>query len=282
MLITKTVEDTSSQTAGWREKDLKIGFVPTMGALHKGHISLVEQALKTSDKVVVSIFVNPTQFNEKTDLDKYPRTPELDLAMLEKAGCDLVFMPTTVEIYPEGEGDGDHIDLGGLDKVWEGAHRPGHFKGVVQVVGRLLDIVEPNQLYLGQKDYQQVLVIKRMISELELDVQVEICPIIREEHGLAMSSRNERLSDSGRLSAGTIHKIMTLSAEKARDGMELNEVREKAVEELESTGEMKVEYFDFLDGNNLEAASSLEEHETILIATAVYLEGVRLIDNMII
>jgi pantoate--beta-alanine ligase len=191
-----------------KSKGRTIGFVPTMGALHDGHLKLVKKAKKENNLVIVSIFVNPTQFNDKKDLDKYPRNLEDDLLKLMPTKVDFVYAPEVSDIYPNGTEEGAAIDLGGLDETMEGAFRPGHFKGVAQVVKRLLDIVQPNHLYMGQKDFQQFTIIAYIIRKLSIHTNLVVCPIVREKNGLAMSSRNVRLSPDTRAAAGIIYKTL--------------------------------------------------------------------------
>ena len=189
-----------------------VGFVPTMGALHRGHRSLVERARKENDTVVVSVFVNPTQFNDKNDLKNYPRTPEADCAVLEAAGADIVFMPSVEDIYPEP--DTREFDFGLVDKVMEGATRPGHFNGVAQVVSRLFDLVKPARAYFGEKDFQQIAVIKAMVKQLAIDIEIVECAIVRGEDGLALSSRNELLTTEHRAAAPHIYATIKQCADK--------------------------------------------------------------------
>lgn len=191
-----------------KNKGASIGFVPTMGALHEGHLTLVRSASKENDVVIVSIFVNPTQFNDKKDLEKYPRTLDSDLLLLSGSGANVVFAPGVDDIYPDGDDKGADIDLGGLDMYMEGAFRPGHFKGVAQVVKRLLEIVTPDRLYMGQKDFQQFTIIQYMLDSLKINTQLVVCPIVRETTGLAMSSRNARLSSPTRAAAGIIFRVL--------------------------------------------------------------------------
>src|ERR1700751_2518908 len=206
MIICKTIQEIRDFEGKLTNAGKQIGFVPTMGALHKGHISLIEQSKKACDITVCSIFVNPNQFNDKNDLARYPRMPEKDCKMLEENGCDIVFMPSEEEIYPVP--DTRVFDFGMIDKVLDGAHRPGHFNGVAQVVSRLFDIVKPDRAYFGLKDYQQVLIIKKMVEQLHLPVEIVACPILREPDGLAMSSRNTLLSAEERKAASLIPKLM--------------------------------------------------------------------------
>lgn len=257
-----------------------IGFVPTMGALHRGHISLVKKARRENDLAVVSVFVNPTQFNDKNDLEKYPRTLEKDLVLLNPTKVDVVFAPSASEIYPDGEAVGADIDLGGLDTYMEGAFRPGHFKGMAQVVKRLLDIVTPDKLYMGQKDFQQFTIVAHMIKTLHIKTELVVCRIIREPNGLAMSSRNERLTNETRLAAGVIYK--TLQTLKKYRNI-------KSVKDLESYGLQKLttpifepEYLNIVNGYTLQPITSMDETPYAVACVAVWADGVRLIDNIIL
>jgi pantoate--beta-alanine ligase len=263
-----------------KQKGNTVGFVPTMGALHKGHITLVKKSVKENDLTIVSIFINPTQFNDKKDLDKYPRTLEADLEKLIPTGVDVVFVPSEIEMYPDGDEKGSDIDLGGLDKNMEGAFRPGHFSGVAQVVKRLLDIVTPDNMYMGQKDFQQFTIIQYMIDSLKIKTKLVICPIIREPNGLAMSSRNERLSATTREKAGIIYT--TLKAIKKYQST-------KTVTELEQYGKQKLsvapfecEYFSIIDGHKLTTIKDINDTDYVVVCVAVWADGVRLIDNIIL
>jgi pantoate--beta-alanine ligase len=257
-----------------------VGFVPTMGALHEGHLTLAKKAKKNNDIVVVSIFVNPTQFNDKKDLDNYPRHLDNDVALLESIGVDFVYAPEINDVYPQGLDAESKINLGGLDQVMEGKFRPGHFEGVAQVVKRLLDIVMPDKLYMGQKDFQQAAIVQHMISDLGIPVQLVICPIVREPHGLAMSSRNVRLSDKGRQTAGIIYK--TLKAVKRMKGKKpLTEVNQMAFKRLNQPP-FQAEYFEVVDGKTLKSLANWSDAAHIVACVAVNLEGVRLIDNIVI
>ena len=261
-----------------RKKGKSIGFVPTMGALHKGHISLIDESIENSDLTVCSIFVNPTQFNDPKDLKKYPKTFKTDRKLLIDAGCDVVFKPPVNEIYPSA-GDADfQIDLKGLDRMMEGQHRPGHFKGVVQVVKRLLDIVEPDHLYMGQKDFQQCAIISLLLQTMNSHTKLIICPTIREENGLAMSSRNLRLTKEQRADAGIIFKTLQWAKTRVFDSKP-TEILNGAMKQL--TNEVfKAEYFQIVDGKSLQAIDSFEGHEIVVACTAVWVGGVRLIDNL--
>lgn len=252
-----------------------IGFVPTMGALHAGHISLVEQARKDGGTVVVSVFVNPTQFNDPDDLRRYPRTPEADLKILEQAGADIVFMPAIEEVYPEP--DTRIFDFGMLDKVMEGATRPGHFNGVAQVVSRLFDLVQPVRAYFGEKDFQQIAVIRNMVRQLNMPVQIVAMPIVREADGLAMSSRNALLTPATRAAAPLIYKALTEGVTLAATHTPA-EVERFVIERINSNPELKVIYFELVDATTLQPVQSWKGRVRGCIA--VQAGNVRLIDNV--
>ena len=254
-----------------------IGFVPTMGALHAGHRSLVEKARKECQTVVVSVFVNPTQFNDKNDLKHYPRTPEADAAVLEAAGADYVLMPSVEEIYPEP--DTRQFDFGEVDKVMEGATRPGHFNGVAQVVSRLFDIVSPAKAYFGEKDFQQIAVIKAMVRQLGLTVEIVECPIIRDEDGLALSSRNTLLTPEHRAAAPHIYKVIKQCAEKAQE-LSPAELTAWVTAEVENNPLLKVIYFQAVDALSMQQVQSWEESERVQGCIAVQAGDIRLIDNV--
>lgn len=255
----------------------EIGFVPTMGALHAGHRSLVEKARRECKIVVVSVFVNPTQFNDKTDLKNYPRTPEADLAILEEAGADIVLMPTIEEIYPEP--DTRQFDFGLIDKVMEGATRPGHFNGVAQVVSRLFDIVKPGKAYFGEKDFQQIAVIKAMVKQLGLELEIVECPIIRDIDGLALSSRNLLLTAEHRAAAPEIYATLKQCADKAQQ-MTPQQLTEWVISEVEKSGLLKVIYFQAVDSLSMQEVASWQESEHIQGCIAVQAGAIRLIDNV--
>lgn len=254
-----------------------VGFVPTMGALHAGHRSLVEKARKECETVVVSVFVNPTQFNDKNDLKHYPRTPEADEALLKEAGADIVFMPSVEEVYPEP--DTRIFDFGQIDKVMEGATRPGHFNGVAQVVSRLFDMVNPAKAYFGEKDFQQIAVIKAMVKQLGLDVEIVECPIIRGEDGLALSSRNTLLTVEHRAAAPHIYATIKQCAEKMQT-MTPVELCEWVKLEVESNPLLKVIYFQAVDALSMQQISAWEESERVQGCIAVQAGDIRLIDNI--
>jgi pantoate--beta-alanine ligase len=254
-----------------------VGFVPTMGALHQGHISLVERARKECDVVVVSVFVNPTQFNDKNDLKNYPRTPEADAAMLEAAGVDYVLFPSVEEIYPEP--DTRVFDFGLIDKVMEGATRPGHFNGVAQVVSRLFAIVEPTKAYFGEKDFQQIAVIRAMCAQLGLTLEIVDCPIIREVDGLARSSRNTLLTAEHRAAAPHIYEVLSAATTKL-DQMTPQQLTEWVVEQVENNPLLKVIYFQAVDALSLQQVENWADSERIQGCIAVQAGEIRLIDNI--
>ena len=254
-----------------------VGFVPTMGALHAGHRSLVERARKENETVVVSVFVNPTQFNDKGDLKRYPRTPEADAALLEAAGADLVLMPSVEEIYPEP--DTRQFDFGEVDKVMEGATRPGHFNGVAQVVSRLFDMVQPARAYFGEKDFQQIAVIKAMVKQLGLTVEIVECPIIRAEDGLALSSRNELLTPEHLAIAPAIYRTLQAAVEKSHT-MTPTELKKWVEEEINRTELLKTIYYQSVDALTMQEVEAWSDAERIQGCIAVQAGEIRLIDNI--
>ena len=279
MYLFKKVLDLQKHLALLRQQNLQIGFTPTMGALHQGHLSLVKKSLSQTDINVCSIFVNPTQFNEKSDLDKYPRTTNEDLALLTSVDNDIVWMPDVEDIYPKDLDTKIQLDFGQLGKVMEAAFRPGHFDGVVQVVKRLLDIVQPDKLFMGQKDFQQMSIIKNMIQQFDLPIELVSCPIIREADGLAMSSRNVRLTVEQRAKAPIIQQ--TLQWAKAQmNRLSPKEITASAIERLQ-VPDFKLEYFEIVDGNSLQKVEKFSASNFIVGCTAVWLGDVRLIDNLI-
>jgi pantoate--beta-alanine ligase len=260
-----------------REKKQTIGFVPTMGALHQGHVSLVERCVRDNDGSVVSIFVNPTQFNDKNDLLEYPRTLDADVRLLEKCGCDIVFAPAEEAMYPEK--DTRIFDFGLLERVMEGAHRPGHFNGVAQIVSKLFDLVQPNKAYFGEKDYQQLTIIREMVRQDYHGIEIMACPTFREASGLAMSSRNMRLTEEQRHRAAKIYR--TLSQAKTFVPLKTTqEVRKWVIDTINAEPDLRVEYFDIVDGNTLQPVFSWEGENNIVGCIAVFCGEVRLIDNI--
>ena len=260
-----------------RNEGKKVGLVPTMGALHVGHISLVERCVAENDITVVSVFVNPTQFNDKRDLELYPRTPEADCAMLEKAGCTSVFTPSVEEVYPEP--DTRVFELGTVAEVMEGRFRPGHFNGVAQIVSKLFDMVAPHRAYFGEKDFQQIAVIRAMAAQLQFDIDIISCPIVREEDGLALSSRNTRLTAAQRSNAPRIAETLFASREYAKTHT-VAETISYVVDTINKVDEMKVEYYEIVDGNSLLPVKDWSESNFIVGCITVYNGEVRLIDNI--
>ena len=254
-----------------------IGFVPTMGALHAGHRSLVERARRECATVVVSVFVNPTQFNDKTDLKNYPRTPEADLRLLEEVGADYVFMPSVEEVYPEP--DTRTFDFGMIDKVMEGATRPGHFNGVAQVVSRLFDLVKPAKAYFGEKDFQQIAVIREMVRQLRIPVEIIPCPIVRGEDGLALSSRNTLLDTDHRTAAPYIYKVLKAAVEKSHQTTP-DQLAAWVTAQVESNPLLKVIYFQVVDAATMQQVRTWEESPAIQGCISVQAGDIRLIDNI--
>jgi len=279
---------------GIRSQGKTIGFAPTMGALHKGHVSLISAAKAQCDVVVCSIFVNPTQFNDLSDLDKYPRTLDADTALLQSAGCDILFAPEISEIYSEEEINakknnvedktwmmGKTVDFGLLDKVMEGALRPGHFNGVAQVVSKLFRIVEPHKAFFGQKDFQQLSIIKSMVRQLEMPIEIVVCPIVRESDGLAMSSRNTRLTEIDRKKVPFIFKTLTYVLDTYKDTT-VNEILEEVELEFSIDDFIQLEYLEIVDANTLQPIDDFETATSAVACIAVKLSNVRLIDNIVL
>jgi pantoate--beta-alanine ligase len=279
-----TTAKTAGQVQEWigsqRKRGARIGFVPTMGAIHAGHLSLVATALKTCDAVITSIFVNPTQFDDPSDLANYPVTLEADLAMLKSAGCHAVFIPFVEEVYPKTLAVPTY-DFGSLERVLEGAIRPGHFRGVGQVVGRLLQIVDPDSIFMGQKDYQQYLVIRSLVHDkLNLNIEVVLCPIIREIDGLAMSSRNRRLNPGQRSDAVELSKALFWIRQQAGQRPP-GVLKGLAIDRLKKVPSVKaVDYVEISDASTLEAVTTWTGPAIAL--GAIQMQSVRLIDNVLI
>lgn len=262
-----------------RKRGGTVGLVPTMGALHQGHLSLIEKAVSENKTVVVTIFVNPTQFNDKNDLKHYPRNLKADLELLKKSGCNLVFAPETNEIYPEP--DTRTFDFGLLDKVMEGKHRKGHFNGVAQIVSTLFELTDPDKAYFGLKDYQQLVIIKKLVKMLNLEVEIVPCPIIREPGGLAMSSRNELLSPKERKNASVIYK--TLSEANNQIGKKsVKELINWVINKINSNPFLTVDYFEIVNDDNLQPVNSWSEDCKKIACIAAFCGKVRLIDNYVL
>lgn len=263
-----------------RNANILIGFVPTMGALHNGHLQLVAQSRAAAAITVCSIFVNPTQFNNPTDFEKYPKTLSEDVAMLEAAGTDILFIPDVSEIYPDGTNNLEQIDLDYLETILEGSARPGHFQGVCQVMKRLLTIVHPHLLFMGQKDYQQCMVVKKLISVMGTDVELITAPTVRQPDGLAMSSRNRRLSATALLNAVEIYRTMLFVKQKLKPGS-LENLEQEAVQKLSSAG-FKVDYVKIAAAADLRLVDHWDGKQSLICLVAAFLDDVRLIDNMVI
>lgn len=278
MKIIRTVKELKDAVNALKAEGKSVGLVPTMGALHDGHISLVEQARRDNDAVVVSVFVNPTQFNNPDDLRTYPRTEDADCRRLEAAGVDFAFIPSVEEMYPEP--DTRVFDLGDVAAVMEGAMRPGHFNGVAQVVSRLFAMVNPDRAYFGEKDFQQIAVIRRMVGLEKFAIEIVSCPIKRESDGLAMSSRNVRLSARQREVAPNIYRILKESVEAKASGLSLEETKRKVIEEINAYPEMEVEYYEIVNADDMQPVRDWNDCRQAVGCITVYLGDVRLIDNI--
>jgi len=277
MLIIHKISELQSQLQAERQKGHTIGLVPTMGALHEGHASLVRRSVSENDVTVVSIFLNPTQFNDKADLERYPRTLEADCQLLEKCGAQIVFAPSVEEIYPEP--DTRSFSYPPTDSVMEGAMRPGHFNGVCQIVSKLFSYTDPDRGYFGEKDYQQIAVIKRMVTDLGFKLQIISCPVIREESGLARSSRNTLLTADERVLAANIYRVM-------KESLALNasvqQTHDYVVDTINAIDGLEVQYFSIVDGDTLADVSSWDESDSIVGCITVFCgsKPIRLIDHI--
>ena len=278
MLITKTIDETRAQVELGIAKGLKIGFVPTMGALHQGHISLITKAKTENDLVFASIFVNPTQFNDLSDLTNYPKTPEQDHSILKKNGCDILFEPSADEIY-ESSYVPPSFDFGSLEQTMEGAHRPGHFKGVAMVVYRLFQIIPAHRAYFGEKDFQQLAIIRKMVEDQKLPIQIIACPTIREADGLAMSSRNIRLTDQERKLAPVIFESL-MECKELINSKGVSELKKAVSKKIEGTGVFKIEYVEIADAQTLQPIEGEDQQRQIRVFIAAKASKTRLIDNM--
>lgn len=278
MELLTTIKEVQQALSADRRNGHSIGFVPTMGALHPGHLSLVERAGQENERVVVSIFVNPTQFNNPSDLKSYPRTLDTDLGLLTTCPCDYVFTPDVTEIYPEP--DTRKFDFGTLETLMEGHFRPGHFNGVAQVVSKLFEIVKPDNAYFGLKDFQQYSVIKAMCSMLQLPVRIVPCDIVREGDGLAMSSRNSLLTEKHRAAAPQIFSILQEAVSES-EFFGPEEIKRRVTAKIDSIPLLQLEYFDIVDEQTLQTITSWEQKFTKIGCIAVFAGSVRLIDNIV-
>ncbi|HAB81234.1 MAG TPA: pantoate--beta-alanine ligase [Flavobacteriaceae bacterium] len=280
MDVFNSVKSLNERLSFSRDQGNSLGLVPTMGALHNGHLSLVAKAVRENNTVVVSIFVNPTQFNNAQDLAQYPQQLTADIALLKTISEDLlVFTPSVKEMYPEGLGAKPY-SFNGLDRRWEGEDRPGHFQGVGTVVEKLFEMVRPNQAYFGEKDFQQLAIIRDLVRQKAFGISIVGCPIVRESYGLAMSSRNERLKPLDRVAAAVIYKTLKIAAQKALAQNLLSEITHEAIKEIHALENTAVFYFEFVNATTLEPIETLKNPENTRIITAVNFKGVRLLDNI--
>lgn len=280
MKVINKTSDLQAIIKQFKNDGKSIGLVPTMGALHKGHLSLVKNSISNNDITVVSIFVNPTQFNNPNDLASYPRTVDKDLELLQTVGCDVVFAPEADDIYSKSETDSRfEFDFEGLDKVMEGKFRPGHFNGVVQIVSKLFDLVRPNRAYFGEKDFQQLAIIRLMTRRYNLPIEIVPCPIVREDSGLALSSRNSLLKDNEKQVAQHIYAVLNESRQFVPQ-TEVEELKQCVIAAIEQKPELKVEYFDIVDGHTLKSIVKWDESGYIVGCITVFCGNVRLIDNI--
>lgn len=280
MILFKNAADITGWLVKTKATGKRTGFIPTMGALHEGHTSLIKASQQAGSISVCSIFVNPAQFNDAKDFDNYPSTIEKDINALEKAGCDVLFLPPVQEIYPTGITHTGKYELGYLETVLEGKYRPGHFQGVCLVVHRLLNIVPADDLYLGQKDYQQCMVIKKLVELENLHTTIHICPTLRETNGLAMSSRNMRLTAEAREQALTIFKTLSYLKTNIKPG-DLTGLKQTAADHLTDAG-FKVDYVEIADAGNLDLINQWDGNRKLVAITAAFLGDVRLIDNLLL
>ena len=277
MKVVHTIKELQEELSTLRQQGKSVGLVPTMGALHAGHASLVKRCVAENDVTVVSDFVNPTQFNDLNDLKKYPRTLEADCQLLETCGASFVFAPSVEEIYPEP--DTRHFSYAPLDTVMEGAFRPGHFNGVCQIVSKLFDIVKPDRAYFGEKDFQQLAIIREMVKQMKFPLEIVGCPIVREADGLALSSRNSRLNDEERKNALNISKTLFESRNFAASH-NVAETKQFVEEAINQAPGLRLEYFELVDGRTLQSIQNLEDTDYAVGCITVFCGEVRLIDNI--
>lgn len=282
MQIFETIKSAKTFLFAQKEKGHSIGFMPTMGALHQGHLTLIEQAKTENNIAVCSIYVNPTQFNNTTDLEKYPRNLDRDKMLLESVGCDVLFCPSDETMYPEGKENSLKLEFGGIDKMLEGKFRPGHFSGVGVILSKLFHTIQPDSVYFGQKDLQQCSIVQKLISELFFDIQLVMVPTVREDSGLAMSSRNQRLSEGGKEMAANLYKALTKMRNFIKKGSKLEKARLEGVHYLEKHKEIQVEYLEVIDIKSFAQATETTPKPALAICIAAFVEEVRLIDNVLV
>lgn len=279
MQVFQQISEVKTYISSQKQQHKTIGFVPTMGALHQGHISLINESKKVCDITVCSIFVNPTQFNNANDLTRYPRTPEVDRQLLEQAGCDVLYMPDVKDIYPTT--DTRQFNFGYIDTILEAEHRPGHYNGVGQVVSILLAGIEPNKAFFGSKDYQQVMIVRTLVKQLKLPVEIISCPILREDDGLAMSSRNMLLIPEERKIASLVPKMMEGARDIAKQ-IGVSAAKLYILNEVAQVSIMKLDYYEVCDTETLEPLTALKPNQQAISLIAVFVGNIRLIDNWMI
>ncbi len=277
MKVIHTIKDLQAELTVLRAQGKKVGLVPTMGALHVGHASLIKRSVSENGVTVVSVFVNPTQFNDKNDLAKYPRTLDADCRLLEDCGAAFAFAPSVEEMYPQP--DTREFSYAPLDTVMEGAFRPGHFNGVCQIVSKLFDAIQPDRAYFGEKDFQQLAIIREMVRQMNYKLEIVGCPIVREEDGLALSSRNKRLSAQERENALNISRTLFKSRTFATSHT-VSETQKMVEEAIEAAPGLRLEYFEIVDGNTLQKVNSWEDAQYVVGCITVFCGEVRLIDNI--
>jgi pantoate--beta-alanine ligase len=280
MLIFHKISELQTYLKQAKQKGRKTGFVPTMGALHRGHLSLLQQCKSHTDISICSIFVNPTQFNDPADFEKYPSTVNADIEQLLGCGTDVLFLPSVAEIYPNGTATPKHYELGFLETVLEGKYRPGHFQGVCQVMHKLLDVVQPDDLFMGQKDYQQCMVVQQLILNEHINTRLHIAPTLRETDGLAMSSRNMRLSSEQRSTATTIYKVLLQMRAQLQEGS-LEQIKQSATQVLTQNG-FRVDYTELAHADSLTLLNEWNGTDPVVALIAAYVGDVRLIDNLVL
>jgi len=280
MHIFTTAAELRAYAEARRNAGRRLGLVPTMGALHEGHLQLVQAAAAQCDEVIASVFVNPTQFNNPDDLRLYPRVPEQDAALLAPVGCTALFLPSVAEVYPQPAVL--RFDFGPLEQVMEGAHRPGHFNGVATVVSKLFHLARPHVAYFGQKDFQQVAVVRQLLADLSFDLELVVYPTVREADGLAMSSRNRRLSPEARTVAPLLYQVLQAAAAQVRQGVAPAQVQAQAVAALAQEPLFTPEYVEVADASTLQPLHHYEAGQAVVLCVAAHLGGVRLIDNVVV